>query len=808
MFSGEDGDKFDAAYLLHPATVTAFRWRDSSDMDPHLDTVLYTVCADQKLRVWNAKDPHGLQMLQQCAELDLIQCIQPRSPLSPSPFKTRNVVILDSCDFKALVEEACGKKGATEREKHTRDHLKDIVSRECEICIVTDDRGNLSAWGLERVACKARQPGVFNHIGHAEGLDLRFSRDTRPGYNHVQSYIFGGRGSNGSLHYLANYFDGRLEWLTSPVEQFFDPSNLNRQIVSEASLTGHTKTIESLSTSHDGSTIVSASSEYEAIVWSKSNSVSKSPLLINSEIYTTEAIVDTIAIHRGHFVIALHHDRFTVWDCRQMKALFVAQESHELISTPISLVLITDAISPSNDYQFAIVSSDMDHCYFDISCEEPFTAISIKQSSVLSTKSSSNQGNGFGATQDIYLIEPLLGGKIAACNKAGDIEIWKLPADTSGADWCPTSSTTIQTNIKDSSLLSVLDDRFLAVCNSSKNVLVIWNERDNLLEFTKKFEAYETIQALAWSTTPSNNAILAVALTHKILLVAQHVYHDLNSRAPWIVLKMIDVMQDTTVPLAAMTWIDNDTILCAAGSQMFGLETSLSRPESITPSIHEASNKQEHISDVVDQSNLALSFHHPHCLMQLVMSGQLSYAAYTLRCFDKILKFWSEGEEIDKFIGLDKDDLSLDITRSIHTDFKDDGDDDDNDAQSFDLESAASLIERLKQIEIPHFSQIEQARLIAVVSSIGSLDKQRRSIDVFGLKYLASLYLQDTHIPRTDFPAPNPSWRDITWAYHSTSQDILIDLTTKQYQGKLLWTDARKTGMFMWMNDLDALVCP
>ena len=52
------------------------------------------------------------------------------------------------------------------------------------------------------------------------------------------------------------------------------------------------------------------------------------------------------------------------------------------------------------------------------------------------------------------------------------------------------------------------------------------------------------------------------------------------------------------------------------------------------------------------------------------------------------------------------------------------------------------------------------------------------------------------------------SWREMIWAYHSGSQDILVDLVSRQFQGRMLWEHARESGMFIWMTDLTALVSP
>jgi hypothetical protein len=50
------------------------------------------------------------------------------------------------------------------------------------------------------------------------------------------------------------------------------------------------------------------------------------------------------------------------------------------------------------------------------------------------------------------------------------------------------------------------------------------------------------------------------------------------------------------------------------------------------------------------------------------------------------------------------------------------------------------------------------------------------------------------------------TWREIIWAFHSGSQDILVDLVSRQFHGRMLWDHARESGMFMWMTDLTALV--
>lgn len=50
------------------------------------------------------------------------------------------------------------------------------------------------------------------------------------------------------------------------------------------------------------------------------------------------------------------------------------------------------------------------------------------------------------------------------------------------------------------------------------------------------------------------------------------------------------------------------------------------------------------------------------------------------------------------------------------------------------------------------------------------------------------------------------SWREIVWAFHSESHDILSDLVSRQVNNKMVWVSARESGVFMWLSDPNAIV--
>ena len=49
-------------------------------------------------------------------------------------------------------------------------------------------------------------------------------------------------------------------------------------------------------------------------------------------------------------------------------------------------------------------------------------------------------------------------------------------------------------------------------------------------------------------------------------------------------------------------------------------------------------------------------------------------------------------------------------------------------------------------------------------------------------------------------------YRDMIWAFHSESQDLLLSTSVAACGGKMCWPDARALGVFTWMRPGDAMV--
>lgn len=140
------------------------------------------------------------------------------------------------------------------------------------------------------------------------------------------------------------------------------------------------------------------------------------------------------------------------------------------------------------------------------------------------------------------------------------------------------------------------------------------------------------------------------------------------------------------------------------------------------------------------------------------------------------------------------------ISRSTFSDFSD-GDDE---VETVTEEVALAINEKLAEIALPQLSRKEQIHLADIVECVSIVEKQRRSMDDNAARYM--LFFRQYALHRGRANKVHVSWREINWAYHSNSQDILVDMVSNQAQGKMLWEHARESGIFMWMTDSNALV--
>ena len=123
-----------------------------------------------------------------------------------------------------------------------------------------------------------------------------------------------------------------------------------------------------------------------------------------------------------------------------------------------------------------------------------------------------------------------------------------------------------------------------------------------------------------------------------------------------------------------------------------------------------------------------------------------------------------------------------------------------------DENAAQALNENLSRVTLPQLSSQEQFRLADTVECVATVEKHRRAMDDNAARYL--LFFRQHMLRRAQGVANKDmvSWREIVWAFHSESQDILSDLVSRQFNSKMTWKSAKESGIFMWLSDTNAIV--
>lgn len=136
--------------------------------------------------------------------------------------------------------------------------------------------------------------------------------------------------------------------------------------------------------------------------------------------------------------------------------------------------------------------------------------------------------------------------------------------------------------------------------------------------------------------------------------------------------------------------------------------------------------------------------------------------------------------------------------------FADNNTNQDEDTEVFSEAMSTSINEILTKIRIPQLSGHEQIQLLDIIECVALVERHRRSIDENGSRFM--LFFRQHALRKGRTSEINLSWREINWAYHSNSQDILVSFVTKHTNGRMKWANARECGLFMWLSDINAVV--
>jgi WD40 repeat protein len=680
---GAGDQSFDYSYLPHPMAITGIHWRRPFHKDQTTNNVLYTVCADNKVRIWVPNDHHITEGLQLWAEVDLVESIMPRSVPLAQQSRKRFAFFIDGKHFTYATERAVQQATNDEKDQVALHHLIEVANRSPEICVVLDDRGNMSAWGFENIGAKQKKTSDVFNIAHVDGLHLHFAKEPAGLLDNVQFYAFCGDKPDSVFTLLSHHFDGRLEWLESRIDYLFDPSPQSQRIQRKAIWTGHSHAIKKVNRTASGRALISRTVTDECIVWTQRHTEHGMTLHRHSTVTDSHHIHRTLLLQEGDFIVFLHYDSISLWDARGPEAVEVARCQYKLSGKPLCLLLVPEIETGGKLLHVATVSSEFKGICWEIRLpRQVFDPVTERKLSVIGTQTNGVYTNGhpeisldefstfdLGSGEDLVFVLPVdpagsshvISGFLdtfardiaISYTKSGTVTSWTARVDTESRklEWLLTS--TVETSIPSPSLASGTSIRKAALVDADKTTLTIWNTRSAQLEYEEKFEGHGIIQDLDWSSTPDNQSILAVGFPHRVVIYAQLRYDYLNAGPSWVPIRDVRIRDITPHPIGDSVWLGSGNLVIGAGNQLFIQDEHVEVSEGLFPSLRMISPKKAQIDvfTAVSRLNGPLPVYHPQLLSQCVLAEKLLLVQRILLRLYQKLKFFTEGDELDSFLG-------------------------------------------------------------------------------------------------------------------------------------------------------------
>ncbi|KAF9229125.1 hypothetical protein BS17DRAFT_4921 [Gyrodon lividus] len=351
--------------------------------------------------------------------------------------------------------------------------------------------------------------------------------------------------------------------------------------------------------------------------------------------------------------------------------------------------------------------------------------------------------------------------------------------------------------------------------------LTIWDSNESEfasgLEHQRIFSASEPIYDLDWTSTPDNQSILAVGFAHYVELLCEQRKTYFGDDPVWAICFKIEVARYVPYPINDSIWLANGSLLVGAGRHMFLYGQAPS---------YEPGAFSDSLFVHVARNNGPLQDYHPQMLLQCLLWGKISLVKRIIVSLEKAIhgreEFHWQPLAVEDY--LQRDEVQEPAMKPVRRhDFLSGSPEQSEsvDDEGFSRSVVASLVEHLEAQPLPHFTPNEHAHLIVLVQTTLETDEQQRALDANGLRYVLSMrsfYILNRRIasdpssPRSDGDIPRRTgwrerlrYRDMIWAFHSESQDLLLNTSTAACNGKMLWSDARALGVFIWLTSVDAM---
>ncbi|KAF9550360.1 regulator of (H+)-ATPase in vacuolar membrane [Mortierella hygrophila] len=331
-----------------------------------------------------------------------------------------------------------------------------------------------------------------------------------------------------------------------------------------------------------------------------------------------------------------------------------------------------------------------------------------------------------------------------------------------------------------------------------------------------KFTRLPEIYDLDWMVTADARHNLAVAFENTVSMYSQQRTEVVTSPTIWERFLNINIPSFVNHPISSIAWLDMGTLSVGAGGTMLLYSKWLSEDYmTISPGFEEFKMAPT-LQHALSSMHGPLADYHPNLLVEFFMWGKFEVVRKILFNLYHYMSYVNESNDTSTGplpIPLEvilKTDEAAKPTKTDHNDLFLSGNDFKGSDESKFLNDSTSreMIEFLTRVSLVGLSKNAQLQLSAFIEGFAKIDQQHGTIDDNGLRFL--LHVRRFNYLSYILPSPQRptmlGYRDITWAYHSESQDLLLDFCVNSLKNPMTWPEAKSLGLFLWMRKKDAMI--
>ncbi|KAJ3123058.1 regulator of (H+)-ATPase in vacuolar membrane [Nowakowskiella sp. JEL0407] len=321
-------------------------------------------------------------------------------------------------------------------------------------------------------------------------------------------------------------------------------------------------------------------------------------------------------------------------------------------------------------------------------------------------------------------------------------------------------------------------------------------------------ELADRIISLDWFVSSDGQHFLAVGTQTSIMVFCKRRKTGAGEKSLWFAIKRMNL--EGSDVLVKICWLSFGSLFVATTTRVLiynRWEGNFLNDESLDFTV------PKNLFSVASNLNGRLPDHHPEShydmvnyILSLIHVFIKRLAAANRKFSELPVPLW----KITEYLFTEKSNPFSESKKNSYEElFADDTDyfTKEEDIGTFSQKQAEFLSDQLTRTSLPHISNADQLRLLALIDTVIQLQSQRRSLDENGARYLLAMRLflfSQKVFPPYSRPT-SLSTRDIAWAVYCESQDNLLDLCNQSFNGKMVWSDARALGMGYWITNVEVL---